>query len=90
MRKAKIILLVLLAISLFMTLDLGYNFLASLVPSLNDGIQNRSFFAGIFIDDHEWSQAIFLKVFMYSSIVSIILILVTILTTMNLIKGKNR
>lgn len=90
MKKIRILLLLLLIVSLFMTLDLGYNFLASLVPSMNDGIGIRSIFIRLFVAEHEYSQATYLKVFMQSSIVSIILILVNFLAAINWFKGKLR
>ena len=67
MKKTRIISAVLLVIMVFISIDLGFNFLKSMVPSMNDGIGCFSIFqiGGIFepFGDSGWSQERYLDAF---------------------------
>lgn len=71
MKKVKIVSLIALIIAVFVSADLGFNFLKSMVPSLNDGIGCFSFFqmTGIFesFGDGGWSQEGYLTAFEVSA-----------------------
>ncbi|CCJ32778.1 hypothetical protein [Caloramator australicus] len=55
---------------------LGVNFVASVVPSLNDGIAIHNFLAKLIIGDEKWSVQLFKLYFDWSVYVSIFLILI--------------
>lgn len=59
------ILLILLIAAVFVSVDLGINFAASLVPALQDGISARSVLQGLFgvFGDSGWTQKDFLFAF---------------------------
>ncbi len=61
MKTIKIISLVLLAMSTFITVDLLLNFLSATVPSMNDGIMCRSLFKPFF--GEQWSLKGFYNAF---------------------------
>jgi len=67
MKAAKRIAMIALLVMIFISIDLGFNFLKSMVPALNDGIGCFSIFqiTGIFepFGDSAWSQVRYLAAF---------------------------
>lgn len=65
MKKLKIISLLCLLGSLFVSIDLGLNFLFTLIPELQDGIGSHSILQGLFgiLGDSGWSKAKFYFMF---------------------------
>jgi len=67
MKAAKRIAMIALLVMIFISIDLGFNFLKSMVPALNDGIGCFSIFQiiGIFepFGDSGWSQVRYLAAF---------------------------
>ncbi len=61
MRIIRVVSLILLAISIFITADLLLNFLSATVPSMNDGIMCRSVFKPFFSE--QWSLEGFYNAF---------------------------
>ena len=93
MKRVRIISLIILIIMVFVSIDLGFNFLKSIVPSLNDGIGNFSFFqiTRLFepFGDTGWSQEGYLKVFEKSVWITFAILIENIILTMiNISKNK--
>lgn len=66
MKRMRISLMLILAVSVLITVDLAYNYFFSLMPEMNDGITLRGWFtSGIFGDDG-WSRAAFFEAFINS------------------------
>ena len=65
MKKLKLILLILFILSLFCTLDLGFNLLYNLIPEHLDGYTIHSTLQGLFgvFGDNSWSLSRFYKAF---------------------------
>lgn len=63
MKKLRIISLLLLLLMVLLSLDLGFNFLKSTVPSMNDGIGCFSLFYRLLFGEDGWSQAGYLAAF---------------------------
>ncbi len=61
MKKIKVVSLILLAVSAVITADLLLNFLASTVPTMNDGINCRSVLVSLLTED--WSVESFYNYF---------------------------
>lgn len=76
MKKIKIVFMVLFIISLFMSIDLGFNFLWALIPDINDGITVRTFIN--FFGDRLWSYERFLKAFEISTWITFGLLMVNV------------
>ena len=76
MDKIKIVFMVLFLVSLFVSIDLGFNFLWALVPDINDGITVRTFI-NIF-GDRLWSYERFLKAFEISTWITFGLLIVNV------------
>lgn len=74
----------LILISLISTICLGVNYVASAVPSLNDGIGIHNFIAGWIIGDDNWSVQLFKSYFDISVYASLLLTL--IYSTLKLLK----
>lgn len=55
--------LLILAVSIAFTADLGYNFFAALVPEINDGLTVRGVLAPLLFGDDLWSLEAFFKLF---------------------------
>lgn len=70
------VLIPLILFSLLVTVDLGINFVASAIPSINDGIGIHTFLAKWIIPDDGWSVSLFRSYFHGSLIVSFILLLI--------------
>jgi len=83
-KNARIILFVLLIIGLWASIDLGYNFLYSLIPEVNDGITICGFWAQLLLPDHGWSRVKYLELFRgavcLTSLIGIMLIASFVLT----------
>ena len=76
MKKIKIVFMVLFIISLFVSIDLGFNFLWALIPDINDGITVRTFI--YFFGDRLWSYERFLKAFEISTWITLGLLIVNV------------
>lgn len=76
MKKIKIVFMVLFIISLFVSIDLGFNFLWALIPDINDGITVRTFIN--FFGDRLWSYERFLKAFEISTWITFGLLMVNV------------
>ncbi len=63
MKTIRISALVLFLISLFASVDLGFNFLKATVPALNDGIGSFSMLHSLYFGDSGWSLAGYLRAF---------------------------
>ena len=65
MKKLQAVLLCALVLAVLAAADLGYNFFASLVPEINDGISVRGVLAPLLFSDHLlgafWSRERFLS-----------------------------
>jgi len=72
MKTARIISLVVLIITSFVSIDLLINLLGSLIPSMNDGIGVHSLIWGnLYFGDNLWSHERFFNAFVISSMISI-------------------
>ena len=76
MKIIKIVFMVLFIISLFVSIDLGFNFLWALIPDINDGITVRTFIN--FFGDSLWSYERFLKAFEISIWITFGLLIVNV------------
>ena len=76
MKIIKIVFMVLFIISLFVSIDLGFNFLWALIPDINDGITVRTFIN--FFGDSLWSYEQFLKAFEISAWITFGLLIVNL------------
>lgn len=76
LKKIKIVFMVLFIISLFVSIDLGFNFLWALIPDINDGITVRTFIN--FFGDRLWSYERFLKAFETSTWITLGLLIVNV------------
>lgn len=63
LKRLRVAAMILLGIGLWITADLGYNYVSSLPAELNDGITMRGIFAGLVFGDDGWSRAGFLRAF---------------------------
>ena len=71
MRKIRIISLIALVITSFVSLDLLINLLGSLIPSMNDGIGVHSIIWGnLYFGDSLWSHERFFDAFVASTLVN--------------------
>ena len=84
MRKIKIVFMVLFIISLFVSIDLGFNFLWALIPDINDGITVRTLIN--FFGDRLWSYERFLKAFEISTWITFGLLIVNVVLSFKRIK----
>ena len=64
----------LILLSLLISISLGINYVASAIPSINDGIGIHNFLASWIIGEDQWSIGLFKSYFDYSIIINIILI----------------
>ena len=76
MKIIKIVFMVLFIISLFVSIDLGFNFLWALIPDINDGITVHTFIN--FFGDSLWSYERFLKAFEISAWITFGLLIVNV------------
>lgn len=71
MKKLRIISLIILIITSFVSLDLLFNLLGSMIPSMNDGIGVHSIIWGnLYFGDGHWSHERFFNAFVISSLIS--------------------
>lgn len=71
MKRLRIISLVVLVITSFVSIDLLINLLGSLIPSMNDGIGVHSIIGGnLYFGDNLWSHERFFDAFVTSSLIS--------------------
>ena len=71
MKKIRVISLIVLVVTSFISLDLLFNLLGSLIPSMNDGIGVHGLICGnLFFGDSLWSQERFFQAFITSSLIS--------------------
>lgn len=71
MKKVRIISLVVLVITSFVSLDLLINLLGSMIPSMNDGIGVHSIIRGnLYFGDSLWSHERFFNAFVLNSLIS--------------------
>ena len=72
MKKARIISLIVLVISAFVSLDLLINLLGSMIPAMNDGIGTHSIIWGnLYFGDSLWSHERFFNAFVTSALITI-------------------
>ena len=82
MKKIRIISLIALAITSFISLDLLINLLGSLIPSMNDGIGVHSIIWGnLYFGDSSWSYERFFNAFVISSLISFAVLVENIVLT---------
>lgn len=91
MKKMRIISLVILAITSFVSLDLLINLLGSMIPSMNDGIGVHSIIWGnLYFGDSLWSHERFFNAFVISSLISFVVFAENIiLAIMDILKKKS-
>lgn len=83
MKKIRVVVLVLFLISLFVSIDLGLNFLYNLVTEHLDGFTSHSILQGLFgiLGDRDWTLPRFFDMFETSLWISFgLLVLNTMLT----------
>ncbi len=74
MKKLRIISLIFLVITSFVSLDLLINLLGSMIPSMNDGIGVHSIIWGnLYFGDNNWSHERFFNAFVISSLISFVI-----------------
>ena len=74
MKKARIISLIVLVISAFVSLDLLINLLGSMVPAMNDGIGTHSIIWGnLYFGDSLWSHERFFNAFVTSALITFVI-----------------
>lgn len=82
MKKIRIISIVVLVITSFVSMDLLINLLGSMIPSMNDGIGVHSIIWGIlYFGDNYWSQERFFNAFVTSSLISFAVFIENIILT---------
>ena len=89
MKKLKLILLILFILSLFFTLDLGFNLLYNLIPEHLDGYTTHSTLQGLFgvFGDNSWSLSRFYKAFETSTWITCWLFVANVVLSF---KSKNK
>ena len=71
MKKVRIVSLIVLVVSAFISLDLLINLLGSMIPSMNDGIGTHSIIWGnLYFGDSLWSHERFFNAFVTSSLIT--------------------
>ncbi len=90
MKKIRIISLVVLIITSFVSMDLLINLLGSMIPSMNDGIGVHSIVWGnLYFGDSLWSHERFFNAFLISSLISFIVFIENIaLVVIDLLRKK--
>lgn len=89
MKKLRIISLVVLVISTFVSVDLLINLLGSLIPTMNDGIGVHSVivWGNLYFGDNKWSLERFYDAFVISALLwLVILVENVVLTIMDILK----
>ena len=91
MKKARIISLIVLVISAFVSLDLLINLLGSMIPAMNDGIGTHSIIWGnLYFGDSLWSHERFFNAFVTSALITFaVFVENAVLAIVNIVKtGK--
>ena len=71
MKKVRIVSLIVLMVSVFISLDLLINLLGSMIPTMNDGIGTHSIIWGnLYFGDDRWSYERFFDAFVTSSLIT--------------------
>jgi len=89
MKKLRIISLVVLAITTFVSVDLLINLLGSLIPTMNDGIGVHSVivWGNLYFGDNNWSLERFYDAFVISALIWLaILVENVVLTILDILK----
>ena len=88
MKKARIISLIVFVVSAFISLDLLFNLLGSMIPTMNDGIGTHSIIWGnLFFGDRLWSHKRFFNAFVISALITFaILVENVVLTIVDMMK----
>ena len=91
MKKLRIISLIILLITVFISMDLLINLLGSMIPTMNDGIGVHSIIWGnLYWGDRLWSHERFFNAFVISSLISFAVFVENIVLTIMDICKKNR
>lgn len=90
MKKVRIISLVILVITAFVSIDLLINLLGSMIPSMNDGIGVHSIIGGnLYFGDGSWSHERFFNAFVISFLITFaVFVENTVLTILAINKKK--
>lgn len=73
MKKIRIVSLIILVVSAFISLDLLINLLGSMIPTMNDGIGTHSIIWGnLYFGDNLWSHERFFDAFVTSAMVTFV------------------
>lgn len=91
MKKARIISLIVLVISAFVSLDLLINLLGSMISAMNDGIGTHSIIWGdLYFGDNLWSHERFFNAFVTSALITFaVFVENAVLAIVNIVKtGK--
>ena len=71
MKKICIVSLIVLVVSAFISLDLLFNLLGSMIPTMNDGIGTHSIIWGnLYFGDSLWSHERFFHAFVISALIT--------------------
>lgn len=73
MKKIRIVSLIILVVSAFISLDLLISLLGSMIPTMNDGIGTHSIIWGnLYFGDNLWSHERFFDAFVTSAMVTFV------------------
>lgn len=73
MKRIRIISLIVLVITIFVSMDLLINLVGSMIPSMNDGIGVHSIIWGnLYFGDNSWTHERFFDAFVISSLISFV------------------
>ncbi len=83
MKKVRIISLIVLLITCFVSLDLLINLLGSMIPELNDGIGTFSIVWGnLYFGDSGWSQERFFYAYVISAMINFVVFVENVVLAM--------
>ncbi len=89
MKTVRIISLIFLIITTFISMDLLFNLIGSLIPSMNDGIGTHSIIWGnLYFGEDFWTHEKFFNAFVISSLISFGVFLENIVLTILSIKSQ--
>lgn len=80
-KRLQVAALIVLGMMIWLTVDLGYNYISSLPAEMNDGITLNGVFAGLIFGDDGWSRAAFLQAFGVSAAGTVVIMIVNIILT---------
>ena len=73
MKRIRIVSLIVLVITIFVSMDLLINLVGSMIPSMNDGIGVHSIIWGnLYFGDNSWTHERFFDAFVISSLISFV------------------